>query len=113
MEDLADDDPVELVPGLADLVEVRDALAGVVGEAQAALIPPLYMPVGCTVGVVHARVHLGHPGIAVVVLLDGVVAVPALEQADHVLGPVAPPVHAHGVLGHRGVGLEEYSSRVW
>ena len=100
------DQPVQFVQSGPHLVGIGEAVHGVHAHDEAAPhLALVHLVHGVHVGAVLARLQLGQQVIAEVVFGRGRVAKPALEQADHVLGPVAPPVGAVFERGDRGVGF--------
>ena len=103
---LGDDQPVEIIQGLAHLMGVGEAVHGVHAHDEAAAHLALEDAVHDEhIGVVFAVGQLGQEAVAEVVLGGGAVAVPGLEQAGHVLRAVLPPVHTALHMGDGRIGL--------
>ena len=106
MVQLGDHHPVQFVHGGPGLVGVGQGVHRVEAENEtAAHLAPEHAVEKVHVGVIHALGGLGNQAVTKVVVRRGLFPIPALQQADQVLGLVLPPVGALGVLAGRGVGL--------
>ena len=76
-----------LVKASRTLLAVGKTAGRVLADAMNPLILPSYMlSIMFRSVAVLSVIELGHPGIAEIVLLGGLVAIPGLEEAHHVLG---------------------------